>query len=61
MLDAEADGADWREVSRIVLHLDPDKDIQRARLAFDTHLARAKWMSRKGYKHLLRSDWPSKN
>jgi hypothetical protein len=54
MLDADAEGADWREVSRIVLHIDPDHDVQRARRAFDSHLARAKWMSREGYKHLLR-------
>ena len=38
MLDADAEGADWREVSRIVLHIDPDHDVQRARRAFDSHL-----------------------
>jgi hypothetical protein len=61
MLDADAEGADWRDVSRIVLHIDPDHDVQRARRAFDSHLARAKWMSREGYKHLLRQGWPSEN
>lgn len=61
MLDADAEGADWREVSQIVLHIDPDQDVQRARRAFDSHLARAKWMSREGYKHLLRYGWPSEN
>jgi hypothetical protein len=61
MLDADAEGADWREVSRIVLHIDPDQDVQRARRAFDSHLARAKWMSREGYKHLLRYGWPTEN
>jgi hypothetical protein len=60
MLDADAEGADWREVSRIVLHIDPDHDVQRARGAFDSHLARAKWLARHGYRHLLRSSWPSK-
>jgi hypothetical protein len=25
MLDADADGADWRDVSRIVLRIDPDR------------------------------------
>ena len=40
MLDADAEGADWRDVSRIVLHIDPDHDVQRARRAFDSHLAR---------------------
>ena len=54
MLDAEADNADWREVARIVLHLDPDSEPDRARRAFDSHLSRAKWMSGHGYKLLLR-------
>ena len=54
LLDAEADGADWQEVSRIVLHLDPDHEPDRARRAFDSHLARARWMSGHGYKQLLR-------
>ena len=61
MLDADAEGADWREVSLIVLHIDPDQHAERARRAFDSHLARAKWMSRAGYKHLLRYGWPSSN
>ena len=61
MLDADAEGADWSEVSLIVLHIDPDQHAERARRAFDSHLARAKWMSREGYKHLLRYGWPSEN
>ena len=55
MLDAEADGADWREVARIVLHLDPERQPDRARRTFDSHLERAKWISRRGYRQLLRS------
>jgi hypothetical protein len=54
MLDAHRDGADWREVSRIVLHIDPDQDPDRAQRAFDSHLARAKWMAQEGYRLLLR-------
>jgi len=26
LLDADAEGADWREVVRIVLHIDPDRE-----------------------------------
>ena len=26
LLDAEADGAEWKEVARIVLHIDPDRE-----------------------------------
>jgi hypothetical protein len=57
MLDADAEGADWREVARIVLHIDPDRDVQRARRAFDSHLARAKWMTHTGYRLLLRNPY----
>ena len=43
LLDADAQGADWRAVARIVLHLDPEHEPDRARRAFDSHLSRAKW------------------
>ena len=54
LLDAEAAGADWKEVTRLVLHIDPDREPVRARNAFDSHLARARWMADHGYRHLLR-------
>jgi hypothetical protein len=54
MLDANAEGADWKEVARIVLHRDPDREPDRTRKAFESHLARAKWMSGHGYKQILR-------
>ena len=54
LLDADAEGADWHEVARIVLHLDPNREPDRARHAFESHLARAKWMTEHGYRHLLR-------
>ncbi|MGD9631706.1 MAG: DUF2285 domain-containing protein [Pirellulales bacterium] len=54
MLDADAEGADWREVAKLVLKIDPELEHDRARCAFDTHLARAKWMTEHGYRHLLR-------
>ena len=54
LLDAEAAGADWKEVARIVLHIDPDREQVRARNALDSHLARARWMADHGYRHLLR-------
>ncbi|MER9202943.1 DUF2285 domain-containing protein [Mesorhizobium sp. M0933] len=58
LLDAAADGADWREVSRMVLHIDPDKEPERARKAWETHLARARWMTTDGYRHLLQGGAP---
>lgn len=54
LLDADAAGADWRKVAKIVLHIDPDREPDRARYAFECHLARAKWMTEHGYRHLLR-------
>jgi len=54
LLDADTEGADWREVARIVLHIDPDQEPDRARRAFESHLARAKWMTQHGYRHVLR-------
>ena len=54
LLDADAEGADWREVARIVLDLDPEHEPDRARRVFESHLSRAKWMTEHGYSRLLR-------
>jgi len=58
LLDADAEGADWREVARIVLHIDPAREPERARRAWDSHLARARWMVESGYRHLLGGSAP---
>ena len=58
LLDAEAEGADWREVSQLVLHIDPVSEPERARKAWESHLARARWMTEHGYRHLLRGGAP---
>jgi hypothetical protein len=52
------DGADWREVARLVLGCDPDTDPECARRTYDSHLARARWMTTNGYRHLLRGGAP---
>jgi hypothetical protein len=54
VLHADQQGADWREVSRIVLRIDPDTEADRPRRAFESHLSRARWMTEQGYRHLLR-------
>ena len=59
LLDAEAEGADWREVARIVLHIDPEQEPDRAKRAWESHLARARWMTEAGYRHLLRGAAPN--
>jgi hypothetical protein len=58
LLDADTEGADWAEVARIVLHIDPSHEPERARRAFDSHLARANWMTEHGYRDLLRGSAP---
>jgi len=58
MLDADAEGADWREVARVVLRLDPERESDRARRAFESHRARAKRVARQGYRNLLRHGRP---
>ena len=43
LLDAEAAGAEWREVVRVVFGLDPERS-DCARGVHDSHLARARWI-----------------
>ena len=54
LLDAARDGADWREAVRILFGLDADQEPERCRHIHDTHLARARWMSERGYRDLVR-------
>lgn len=48
LLQAEGEGADWREVTRIVLRIDSEREPDRARTAYQSHLARAKWVTEQG-------------
>ena len=54
LLDAAAEKADWREAVRIIFGIDPEREPERAQLVYDSHLARARWMSETGYRHYLR-------
>ncbi|UEM17974.1 DUF2285 domain-containing protein [Bradyrhizobium barranii] len=58
LLDAAADGSDWKEVARTVLHIDVAREPDRARRAWETHLARARWITEHGYRDLLRGGAP---
>ncbi|MBS0483164.1 MAG: DUF2285 domain-containing protein [Proteobacteria bacterium] len=53
LLDAEAEGAVWQEVAAIVFGLDPSADPDRAKLVYESHLDRARWMTTHGYRDLL--------
>lgn len=45
LLMAEAKGADWRIVARATLNIDPERQPERARRAWASHLARARWLA----------------
>jgi hypothetical protein len=54
LLDAEAEGADWREAVSIIFGINPALEPDRAKAVHESHLARAQWMTRSGYRHLLK-------
>jgi len=56
LLDAEAEGDSWRDVANVVLNIDPIAEPKRARKAWETHLARARWMTTTGHRYLPRGD-----
>lgn len=53
LLIADEEGADWREVVAVLFKIDPVCEPVRARAVYDNHLARARWMTKAGYRHLL--------
>ena len=53
LLDAKAEGADWKEVAQIVLHRDPVAEELQTRRCWQSHLERAQWLSREGYRKIL--------
>lgn len=54
LLDAQSDGADWREAVEVLFGIDPQREPERARRVHDSHLVRARWMTTTGYRHLVR-------
>lgn len=53
LFDAAESGASLQEISQILFGLDADKEPERARKIYDSHLARARWMTEHGYRKLL--------
>lgn len=53
LLDAAKDGVEPAECARVILQIDPDAEPDRARQSYESHLARAKWMTRSGYQQIL--------
>jgi hypothetical protein len=54
LLDAESDGADWREAVAVLFGIDPRQEPDRASRVHHSHLARARWMTDHGYRQLVR-------
>jgi len=54
LLDAESEGAPWEEVAQVIFGIDPKTDALRAQAVYETHLARAHWMTNNGYRDLIR-------
>jgi hypothetical protein len=52
LIDAAFDGASHHDMSRIVLGIDPIEEPDRAGRALSSHLARAFWMMRIGWKQM---------
>jgi predicted secreted protein len=60
ILDANEAKADWREVVEQLFGVDAACDPDRSRRIYDSHLARALWMTETGYRDLVgRSPKPS--
>jgi len=53
LLDAETQKADWKDVARILLQRNPENDPDGAKKCWELHLARARWMTKQGYRRLL--------
>jgi hypothetical protein len=60
LLDADDEGADWREATAAIFGVDATAEPQRAKAMHDSHLARARWMTEVGYAHLLGCERPLK-
>lgn len=55
LLDAESEGAAWQEVAKIIFGIDANCEFARAEHIYQTHLARAHWMTNNGFRELIRS------
>lgn len=53
LLDADKDGADWKEAVSVIFGVDTENDSEEAEKIYHSHLARAKWVAQSGFAHLL--------
>jgi hypothetical protein len=55
LLDAEAAGVAWQTAAHVILSLDVEAEPETARQVWSAHLFRAEWMTRQGYRYLLKA------
>jgi hypothetical protein len=55
LLSAEQDEVDWRQGVRGILRQDPDKDPRQARICWESHLERARWIVTEGVRQAVGS------
>jgi len=53
LLDAAADGIDWREVVAVLFGRDVSSDPEGALIVYESHLARARWITAQGYREIV--------
>jgi DNA-binding PucR family transcriptional regulator len=53
LIDAKDSGATLAEMAHVLFEIDAEAEPERARLAVESHLARARWMTEVGYRLLL--------
>jgi Uncharacterized conserved protein (DUF2285) len=54
LLAAAKEGAPWAELARVVPGIDSRWEPDQAKKVYDSHLARARWMTDHGYRDVLR-------
>jgi len=55
VLDAHAGGATWQEIAVAIFGINPQEESERAERVVRGHLARAQWMSKRGFRLLTES------
>jgi hypothetical protein len=53
LLDADKDGIAWQDAALEILGMDPVADAMSARTCWDTHLARARWITGAGLRSAI--------
>lgn len=53
LIDAEDSGATLAEMAQVLFEINAGAEPERARIAVESHLARARWMTEVGYRLLL--------